>query len=48
MEWLKPSVGTPKLNVDRVEKGNPRIGGRGGIIRDHKGDMVVAFHNFFG
>ena len=48
VKWLKPSSGFVKLNVDGAAKGNPGFSGGWGIIRNHNGDVIAAFSNFYG
>ncbi|KAH0776481.1 hypothetical protein KY290_007892 [Solanum tuberosum] len=37
-----------KLNVDGCCKGNPGEPAGGGILRDHNGDMRMAFYSYYG
>ncbi|OIT07102.1 hypothetical protein A4A49_24098 [Nicotiana attenuata] len=37
-----------KMYVDGCSKGNPGSSGGGGIIRDHRGHMILAFADYFG
>lgn len=37
-----------KLNIDGASKGNPRLAGCGGILRDSNGEMIMAFSEFLG
>lgn len=46
--WSPPPHGTFKLNIDGASKGNPGNGGGGGLIRDHKGDICLAFSHYYG
>ncbi|XP_043721092.1 uncharacterized protein LOC122668617 [Telopea speciosissima] len=43
-----PSFGSDKLNVDSACKGNPRLSGGGGVVRNKEGVVLVAFSNFYG
>lgn len=43
VEWTKPSIGWVKLNTDGASLGNPGIAGAGGLLRDHKGQLIFAF-----
>ncbi|XP_043694140.1 uncharacterized protein LOC122644825 [Telopea speciosissima] len=43
-----PPFVSVKLNVDGACRGNPDLGGGGGIIRDRQGEVLVAFSNFYG
>lgn len=47
VKWEKPSFGWAKLNTDGSKKGNELIG-VGGILRDHKGDMIMTFSQKLG
>src|SRR4051812_36205873 len=46
--WKKPSPLIFKLNVDGASKGNPGEAGSGGIMRNHRGDLVFGFANYIG
>jgi hypothetical protein len=46
--WTPPSVGFLKLNFDRVEKGNPRMIGMGGVIRDSEGKITLLYARSLG
>ena len=37
-----------KLNVDGASRGNPGHSGGGGIIRNHNGDLLKAYSNYYG
>ncbi|KAF5450654.1 hypothetical protein F2P56_030985, partial [Juglans regia] len=41
--WKKPRDGWYKLNTDGCSLGNPRRLGVGGVIRDEKGDLRLAY-----
>ncbi|KAL0373102.1 UNVERIFIED_CONTAM: putative ribonuclease H protein [Sesamum calycinum] len=43
IKWLRPIVGWWKLNCDGASKGNPGRAGAGGLIRDCRGRMFLAF-----
>ncbi|XP_070010645.1 uncharacterized protein [Nicotiana sylvestris] len=43
VKWHKPRQGAYKLNKDGAYKGNDKIGGLGGIIRNSTGDWIVGF-----
>ncbi|MQM13529.1 hypothetical protein Taro_046455 [Colocasia esculenta] len=45
VRWLTPPPGRLKLNVDGAFKMTANEAGGGGILRDHKGNMVCAFAN---
>ena len=46
--WVKPTPGLIKLNVDGAAKGNPGLAGEGGVIRDHNGEFIIGFSNYYG
>ncbi|KAI3466941.1 hypothetical protein Pfo_023604 [Paulownia fortunei] len=46
--WKKPQVGWFKLNTDGAAKGETDQAGVGGIIRDHLGNVVVAYFEYIG
>lgn len=41
--WNYPPVGWLKLNFDGASRGNPGMAGIGGIIRNHKGDILHIY-----
>ncbi|KAL0427508.1 UNVERIFIED_CONTAM: putative ribonuclease H protein, partial [Sesamum latifolium] len=41
--WEKPEEGWVKLNTDGASRGNPGVTGAGGIIRNHFGEVLLAF-----
>ncbi|KAL0400828.1 UNVERIFIED_CONTAM: putative ribonuclease H protein [Sesamum latifolium] len=43
IRWLRPAVGWWKLNCDGASKENQGKAGAGGVIRDCRGRMVLAF-----
>ncbi|XP_075086189.1 uncharacterized protein LOC142168913 [Nicotiana tabacum] len=45
---MKPSPRTIKLNTDGCMKGNSGSAGRGEILRDDRGQLIMAFTAFFG
>ncbi|KAL0305189.1 UNVERIFIED_CONTAM: putative ribonuclease H protein [Sesamum calycinum] len=45
---IKPDRGWFKLNTDGASKGNPDVVGAGGIIRNHLGQIVLAFQEHLG
>ncbi|MCE3216804.1 hypothetical protein HAX54_008133, partial [Datura stramonium] len=45
--WLKPNTNLFKLNGDDCSKGNTGRAEGGGILRDHKGDMIMAYIEFY-
>lgn len=47
VKWLCPPWPLLKLNTDGASK-NPEISGGGGIVRDFKGDVLIAFSHFYG
>ena len=48
VHWCRPMAGCFKLNVDGASRGNPGHSGGGGIIRNHRGEMIKAFSNYYG
>jgi hypothetical protein len=48
VSWEKPELGWFKLNTDGSSFVNPGESGAGGLIRDHKGNLIVAFSEYFG
>ncbi|KAG6658896.1 hypothetical protein CIPAW_04G193300 [Carya illinoinensis] len=43
-KWMfNPECGRLKLNVDGSSMGNPGAAGAGGVLRDSKGDLLMAF-----
>ena len=43
VSWCPPPSGTLKFNVDGASIGNPGPSGAGGVIRDHKNQIVGFF-----
>ncbi|XP_071918841.1 uncharacterized protein [Coffea arabica] len=48
VRWEATSTGSLVLNTDGCSKGNPGVGGGGGVLRDSTGMPLVAFSAFFG
>ncbi|XP_070042479.1 uncharacterized protein [Nicotiana tomentosiformis] len=48
VSWDKPTDEVFKLNVDGCFKGNPGSAGCGGILRDHLGQLIIAFSSYLG
>ncbi|XP_015170859.1 uncharacterized protein [Solanum tuberosum] len=48
IKWRKPPDNYLKLNTDGCSKGNPGEAGGGGILRDHQGNINMAFQTYFG
>lgn len=48
IRWKKPSGKQLKLNVDGASKGNPRLAGGGGILRDSNGTYWAGFSHHYG
>ncbi|KAL0449189.1 UNVERIFIED_CONTAM: hypothetical protein Slati_1475300 [Sesamum latifolium] len=46
--WVAPTVGKWKLNCDGASKGNPGPSGAGGLVRDDRGRLILAFYEFLG
>ncbi|KAI3473514.1 hypothetical protein Pfo_031507, partial [Paulownia fortunei] len=46
--WEKPQEGWFKLNTNGAAKGQTEQAGTGGIIRDHFGNVVVAYYEYIG
>jgi ribonuclease HI len=47
VSWEKLELGWFKLNTDGSSLVNPGESGAGGLIRDHKGNLIVAFSEYF-
>lgn len=43
IDWVFPSGGWAKVNIDGVSKGNPGLVGGGGVIRDSTGSWLIGF-----
>nr|XP_016444553.1 PREDICTED: uncharacterized protein LOC107769808 [Nicotiana tabacum] len=43
VKWEPPLRGHYKLNTDRAAKGNPGVGGIGGIFRTLSGDWIIGY-----
>lgn len=48
INWVKPSPETVKLNTDGCNKGNPESAGGGEILKDNRGQLIMAFATLFG
>lgn len=46
--WKPPPHGFMKSNRDGASKGNPRIVGYGGVVRDEQGYTKIIFHSHLG
>ncbi|KAF1861219.1 hypothetical protein Lal_00036221 [Lupinus albus] len=46
--WLAPLPNWIKINSDGATKGAPGLAGGGSIFRDHNGDYLGGFADFFG
>ncbi|KAH0655582.1 hypothetical protein KY285_030464 [Solanum tuberosum] len=44
---MKPNSGWVKLNLDGCFKGNSGCSGRSGIIKDHNGNVLMAYADFY-
>lgn len=38
--WCSPTVAFVKFTVDKTSKGNPRVSGIGGVLRNHQGNVL--------
>ncbi|XP_077251044.1 uncharacterized protein LOC143890293 [Tasmannia lanceolata] len=45
--WKRPPKGTLKLNIDGASKGNPGEAGGGGVIRNEKSTVILAFSLYY-
>ncbi|KAL6548870.1 hypothetical protein OROHE_008715 [Orobanche hederae] len=45
--WLRPETPWIKLNTDGSFDRDTQIAGGGGLIRDHHGELLLAFHSSF-
>lgn len=43
VSWRFPSKGTLKFNVDGAAKGKPGLVGIGGVLKNHKGEIMYIF-----
>ncbi|KAG2684189.1 hypothetical protein I3760_10G065300 [Carya illinoinensis] len=43
VKWIKPQQGWVKLNIDGSSLGNPGQSGVGGVIRDTRGHLCIAY-----
>ncbi|KAH0646373.1 hypothetical protein KY285_024978 [Solanum tuberosum] len=48
LRWSKPSPGTFKLNTDGCSKENPGSAGGEGVLRDDKGQIIMAYSEYYG
>ena len=48
IRWKVPPKGWVKLNFDGANRGNPRISGIGGIIRNDKGEVLKGIASKLG
>ncbi|KAI3452547.1 hypothetical protein Pfo_009211 [Paulownia fortunei] len=46
--WVKPQVEWLKLNIDRAAKGETGQARAGGVLRDHLGNAILAYHDYIG
>lgn len=46
VQWNPPLGNDLKLNIDGASKGNPGISGCGGVIRNNKEEMILAFSEY--
>ncbi|KAF1877643.1 hypothetical protein Lal_00040360 [Lupinus albus] len=46
--WLAPLPNSIKINFDGAAKGAPGLAGGGSIFRDHNGEFLGGFADFFG
>ncbi|KAK4713458.1 hypothetical protein R3W88_019365 [Solanum pinnatisectum] len=45
--WMKPNFGWVKLNFDGCFKGNSGCSDGSGIIKDHNGNVLMAYTDFY-
>ena len=48
IKWIQPPHNVLKLNTDGCSKGNPGISGGGEVLRDARGNLLLAFSCSFG
>eukprot|EP00253_Pinus_taeda_P011321 PITA_11321 len=46
--WHKPPAGFLKLNFDGASRGNPGLAGIGGVIRNHRGEILYIYSQALG
>jgi len=46
--WQPPLKNYLKLNIDGASKGNPRLAGSGGVLRNEEGRIILIFHSHLG
>ena len=48
LSWCSPPCGVLKFNVDGVTNGKPGLAGIGGVLRNHKGEVLYMFSKHIG
>lgn len=48
VSWIRPPLGVIKLTVDRFSRGNPGMAALGGILLDHRGEVLAVFGSLLG
>ena len=43
VSWCSPPCGVLKFNVDGATKGKPGLAGTGGVLGNHKGQVLFMF-----
>lgn len=48
VRWIARPYNWAKINCDGSSRGNPGHSGGGGLLHDHKGEMILAYGNYYG